>query len=427
MSPPTLEAYDVSPVTGFLPECAPLVLLPPAFAPWLYIAGNLSSLIKDGKLREAVNSMPTLSVSKLLDVSQQQRAYSVLAFLAHAYVWSPPAPCDHLPTQIAEPLVELSRKLGLPAVGTYAALVLWNFKFMDPSRDPFDLSNLDVLTSYTGEQGETWFYCVSVALEKSGGPCLQNGMRAIEAAHRNDPSSVIFSLLRLREDISNMCDTMMKLYENLDPGFFYNTLRPFLAGWKGMEKNGLPEGVFYGDEKVGRKYAGGSNGQSSLIQALDIMLGVHHHATGERSPLSPIPSSGPSKQDATSPQPSRNAYLMEMRNYMPEKHREFLQMLEEYSITREFVKSHESNVKLVEAYDGCIKELRDFRSKHIQVVMRYISLQSRKQNTGVGLAQSKGDVGTGGTELMPFLKQTRDEVADAACGDWARNIVSYKK
>lgn len=417
------------------------VMLPEKYAPWLFIAGNLSTLIKQRKLRERVDAMPLLSVDKMHSVVEQHRAYSILAFMAHAYVWSPPAPCEKLPAQISEPLITLSEKLGLPPVGTYAGLVLWNYRINpNPSKlntHNDEIDNFEALTTYTGEKGEEWFYCVSVGLEKSGGPCLLHGMSAIEAANHNDPKRMITNLNLLAQDIINMGKIMLRLYDNLTPEFFYNDLRPYLAGWKGMEANGLPNGVYYGDETEARKYAGGSNGQSSLIQALDIMLNVEHKATGERVPPSPMANSTNSASSASAcpakaqcpfkqGNESRNAYLMEMRQYMPREHREFLSMLEKHSITRQYVKSHESNKELVEAYDNCIKELRDFRTRHIQVVMRYISLQSRKANTGVGLAQSKGDVGTGGTELMPFLKQTRDEVSDSACGDWARNIVQYK-
>lgn len=446
MSVPSLEDYGISPITGFLPEDQPQVLLPEVYAPWLFIAGNLSTLIKTNQLRAKVDSMPVIDAGKLHSVAEQRRAYSILAFLAHAYVWSPPATNDRLPQQIAEPLLELSSKLGVPPLATYAGLVLWNYKLKDLSLDmspeeAFKLSNISALTTYTGEIGETWFYCVSVFLEKSGGPSLSNGMNIIKSAHANDSKGMIASLNLLAKDIVNMTDIMMSLYENLDANFFYNTLRPFLAGWKGMEKNGLPDGVYYGDEQTARKYAGGSNGQSSLIQALDIILNVQHHATGTRIPPSPMASTNASNSSSSTSSASSetsgtpgtpgsgrgNAFLMDMRNYMPKEHREFLEMLEEFSITRKYVVEHAEDSELTLAYDNCIKQLRDFRSKHIQVVMRYISLQSRKQNSGVGLAMSKGDVGTGGTELMPFLKQTRDEVTDTACGDWARSIVSSSK
>ncbi len=74
------------------------------------------------------------------------------------------------------------------------------------------------------------------------------------------------------------------MHEHCDPQRFYHEIRPLLAGSKGMAAAGLPRGVFYdqGNGKgLWRQYSGGSNAQSSLIQLLDVFLGVDHHSTGE--------------------------------------------------------------------------------------------------------------------------------------------------
>ncbi|PTB53962.1 hypothetical protein M431DRAFT_508997 [Trichoderma harzianum CBS 226.95] len=62
---------------------------------------------------------------------------------------------------------------------------------------------------------------------------------------------------------------------------FYHRVRPFLADSKNMGAAGLPRGVFY-DESDGkgewRQLQGGSNGQSCLIQLLDVVLGIEHNS-----------------------------------------------------------------------------------------------------------------------------------------------------
>jgi indoleamine 2,3-dioxygenase len=76
------------------------------------------------------------------------------------------------------------------------------------------------------------------------------------------------------------------MYEKCSPPIFYHQIRPFLAGSKNMAAAGLPDGVFYdtgnGNGKW-RQHSGGSNAQSSLIQFFDIVLGIEHRSTGERS------------------------------------------------------------------------------------------------------------------------------------------------
>jgi indoleamine 2,3-dioxygenase len=84
--------------------------------------------------------------------------------------------------------------------------------------------------------------------------------------------------------------------------------------------------------------------------------------------------------------------------------------------------------------------LRVMRDKHIQIVSRYIILQSR----GARAASQPGEPskpavknlataapkdnkklrGTGGTALIPFLKQARDETGEPAIDAWARRLLS---
>lgn len=451
---PRLEDYGISPITGFLPEKQPLGRLPEQYSCWEAAVSDLPALIHTKQIRAVIDEMPVLSVGKLRKVEEQRRAYSVLGFLAHAYVWAPPKVHERLPRQIAAPLLEVSEQLGLPPVGTFAGLCLWNFRtvYPDVSGEHWDLSNLACHTLYTGSYDEAWFYVMSVAMERQGGPCIGNGLAAIEAAYRKDTREVSRRLTQLASAIRDLTVTLGRMPEFLDPYVFYHRLRPYLAGWKNMGKEGLPNGVFYGDETEGRQYSGGSNGQSSLVQVLDILLNVEHHALGERQPSSALqsPQSTTTTTQSGHKESRSSAFLIEMRNYMPREHRQFLVDLEQVANIRDFV-LEQNNAELTEAYDSALMALRDFRSKHIQIVMRYISLQARKgassgdatppsqpqsgetspelaqsttQKNGMGLSQSNGERGTGGTLLMPFLKQSRDEVSDAAVGSWGRNIVT---
>ena len=95
---PRPEDYDVSPLNGFLPAEPPLERLPdPYYEPWEYIIKNLQGLILSKRLHEVVNRMPVLSTNRLTDDAQWRRAYSVLGFIAHAYIWGGQRPMEWVP------------------------------------------------------------------------------------------------------------------------------------------------------------------------------------------------------------------------------------------------------------------------------------------------------------------------------------------
>ena len=113
-----------------------------------------------------------------------------------------------------------------------------------------------------------------------------------------------------------------------------------------------------------------------------------------------------------------------MRTYMPGPHRAFLQHVESVSNIRAYASNPTTPAELGEAYNNAVEELSKFRDIHIQIVTRYIINPSRRasptKNSGMNLAvastnsSTKGLHGTGGTALLPFLKQSRDETKETA-------------
>lgn len=73
---------------AFLPEKSPVQMLSdPYYEPWEFIGQNLSELIDQGRIRDAVKNLPTLSTDRLCSEAEWRRAYAMLAFVTHAYVW----------------------------------------------------------------------------------------------------------------------------------------------------------------------------------------------------------------------------------------------------------------------------------------------------------------------------------------------------
>jgi indoleamine 2,3-dioxygenase len=92
---PALEDYDISPKHGFLPTDAPLAVLPdPYYARWEAIVSNLQTLLLSRRLRRTVDRLPVLSTKYLQTASEWRRAYVVLVFMLHAYVWGGEKPAE---------------------------------------------------------------------------------------------------------------------------------------------------------------------------------------------------------------------------------------------------------------------------------------------------------------------------------------------
>lgn len=452
---PVLSDYGISPTHGFLPDVLPLTRLPdPYYNKWEAVAANLQALILSRRLRGVVDRLPILSTTGLEHEAEWRRAYSLLCFMAHGYVWGGDQPCDQLPPPITVPLLAVSEHLELPPVATYAAVCLWNFKplFVDEGID--DLENIATLNTFTGALDESWFYLVSVAIEAKGAPIVSLMLTAIAAAREGDSSAVTRCLRGFAERLTDLTSILQRMHESCDPIIFYNRIRPFLAGSKNMAEAGLPRGVNY-DNGSGvddyRLYSGGSNAQSSLIQFFDVVLGIEHRPTGEkRDPLSESEREGRARA-------SQHNFINEMRRYMPGPHARFLRDVQTVANIRDYVEAHPEDTQLCLAYDACLAMLSSFRDKHIAIVTRYIILPSRevrarsrsrspeavrqrlnlasssRQVAGVqkgdGNGAPSGDrskklKGTGGTALIPFLKQARDETGEPAVEEWTRRFMS---
>lgn len=436
---PVLADYGLSPRHGFLPETLPLTRLPdPYYNKWEAIAANLQALVLSRRLRGVIDQLPVLSTIGLEHESEWRRAYSLLCFIAHSYIWGGDSPADRLPMPISVPLLEISEHLEVPPVATYAAVCLWNFKPVFMNEDIDNMENLATLNTFTGSIDESWFYLISVAIEARGAPILDLMLTAMAAARKNDAKTVSRCLIGFAERLTDLTNILQRMHENCDPIIFYHRIRPFLAGSKNMAEAGLPDGVLY-DEGTGteeyRQYSGGSNAQSSLIQFFDIVLGINHRPTGEKQNTT----SSESDREGRNAPPKHN-FIQEMRKYMPGPHARFLADVSHVANIREFVESNKSNQEVSLAYDACLAMLSAFRDKHIAIVTRYIITPSREvrarsrsqSRKRVNLAaasqnaQTKGQTGTGGTALIPFLKQARDETGEPAIEEWTRNFMKRK-
>ena len=173
---------------------------------------------------------------------------------------------------------------------------------------------------------------------------------------------------------------MLRMPEHCDPYIYYHRVRPYIHGWKNHPD--LPDGLIYEGVAAyaGRpqRFRGETGAQSSIVPALDAMLGVTH------------------QEDALS------LYLQEMRTYMPPEHRAFIESLERRGAVRAFVQRC-GRPSLTSAYNACTEGVERFRSLHLEYAARYIFHQAQTD------PKNPHAVGTGGTPFMQYLKKHRDE------------------
>ena len=172
--------------------------------------------------------------------------------------------------------------------------------------------------------------------------------------------------------------------ESCDPYIYYHRVRPYIHGWK--DHPALPQGVIYeGVDAYGgqpQQFRGETGAQSSVIPCLDAALGIMH------------------QEDAL------RRYLMEMREYMPPKHRRFIEAIEQGPSIRHYVLDRRKGGPLLrDSYNACVHWLERFRSTHLEYAKTYIQKQMQSG------ANNPVDVGTGGTPFIPYLKKHRDETS----------------
>jgi indoleamine 2,3-dioxygenase len=89
-----LEKFDVSP-NGFLPEELPSKRLSDQYyESWEAVIQRLPSLLESKSLRGEVGKLRVLSTSRLSSMREWRRAYLILSFMTHSYIWEAGGPSE---------------------------------------------------------------------------------------------------------------------------------------------------------------------------------------------------------------------------------------------------------------------------------------------------------------------------------------------
>ncbi|NXF31562.1 I23O2 dioxygenase, partial [Nyctibius bracteatus] len=400
--PLALTRFQLSEEFGFLlPD--PLAELPAPYGPWMEVAHDLPQLIASHRLRSRVLQMPQLSARHLCGHEELCLAHLVLGFITMGYVWQEgeEGAAKVLPRNLAVPFWEVSQALGLPPILTHADFVLANWRRKDPNSppDPRPRRNLDTIISLPGGESLRGFVLVTLLVEKAAVPGIKAIVEALRATLQLDEETLHGALQELAEAIGAMSKALRQMHDYVDPAVFYTVIRIFLSGWK--DNPAMPNGLVYeGVSEEPAMYSGGSAAQSTILHAFDELLGIRH---SEES----------------------SAFLHRMRDYMPPPHRAFVEEIRRAPSLRQHVLSS-GNTRLRAAFNRCVSALADFRSCHIAIVTKYITVAAAKAKAeraepGDGAGPSVGKPpsaleakGTSGSHIFSFLKSVRDSTRAGA-------------
>jgi len=384
MSVLKLEDYDMSATRGYLcRHDASAVSLSGDLAEAGRTAMRLPDMLPTGRVRALLKAgLPDIEARDVIpDLSDAEARMAMVhySFMVQAYVWGEPDAPEILPRCLAQPMVALADRLGQQPLLPYSGYVLDNWGMFDAG-GPIDLSNVYMIQNFLNGQDEAWFVLVHVAIEARAGAALDAVGRIVAAADNEDRETVqreLEAMAGVWSDINAIFDRMP---ERCDPYIYFERVRPYIHGWK--DNPALPHGIIYeGVERYGNQaqaFRGQTGSQSSIVPAMDAMLGIGHAA----DPL--------------------KAFLDQLHIYRPPAHRRFIDDVRASSQLRGFVE-RAGHAGLADAYNGIVQAVSDFRTRHLEYAASYINKQQR------GASGNDTEVGTGGTPFMKYLKKHRDE------------------
>ena len=363
-----------------------------AGAAWEAEAARLPAVLLGGPaaVEAVVGALPEFPLGAVVGAGEAAcwRALSVISFLSHALVWADAeAPRTRLPAALAVPLVGVAARLEVQPILSYATYNLLNWEFIVPdggeggAREP-TLGSCASALNFHGGRDEMWFRAVHVAIEACFGRYLRTG-RLRPAARGDDAAGVTSLLEAIAECLAEMQALLDRMPEGCDPAIYYKRVRQPMSGWRSNPL--LPDGLVYegvGDGGGSRRFIYGETGaQSSILPAIDAILGVAHREGWLTD------------------------YLREMRAMMPREHRAFLEELEARGSVRPFVDAcaretaaSPAAAGVVAAYNGAIDALQSFRGTHKHFAYTYIAQFGRAAGAD-GAVDRASERGTGGTRL----------------------------
>ena len=262
--------------------------------------------------------------------------------------------------------------------------------------------------TFTGSKDEEEFQLATTRIELRGGEALSLMIQILNEGPSMAPPRLASLLHKISIVINDLTQLLLAVRQDCDPEVFYHDVRPWFGG-QTAERLWVFEGLEdRGELKKPTELSGTTAGQSPLIHALDVFLGVNSFANSLGTSGITHPSSAGEVPD------NIPNFLERMWSYMPQAHRAFLRHISSNPRPLRSLLMEFEDPEALGAYNTAVRALKGFRDAHIRIVTVYIMgparrAQSQKEVVG---GRGKGIQGTGGTNLATFLKGVRDLTAN---------------
>jgi indoleamine 2,3-dioxygenase len=359
---------------GFLPEHDPLIGFPSnsEFAGLDEIGRDLPSLLQDPDFRVYARSLdiplwPENRVGER-DVPELRLYYVRVGFLASAYINQVgQEPSKVLPANLARPLCRACKLLNRPPILSYDGYALYNWKRFHKD-GPIALGNIDTVQNFVHLYDEHWFILVHVEIEAIAARILER-IATVQAALDANASAPIDDAVRdIASAINEQVRVLRRIPEKMDPALYYKTFRPYIRFFENVEYEAEVAGARVAAGSAARlriNFRGETGAQSSIMPLLVAFMKIPHRTS------------------------MLTTHLIDMRNYMPAKHRTLIAAVEAMPSIRAMATKQNHNAVL--------EAMAEFRSVHYGWAQEYINRWTDDPR------------GTGGTPYMQWLKQLIDE------------------
>lgn len=345
---------------GFLPEKPPKSAFPSHSALTVLdeVGNELPALLEKSDFRQTIHQLKIPHWPESWQHTAYLRLYYVrVGFIASAYVNQVGFPkATELPANVALPLYKACKILKRPPILSYDGYALYNWKKRDPEGS-ITLGNIDTIQNFVPLYDEHWFILVHVEIEAIAATLFSEILKIPAYFRSNDFESIDNSLTIIALSIKKQINVLQRIPEKMDAALYYKTFRPYIGFFENVR--------YLGTDLHQQNQRGETGAQSSIMPSLVALMKIPHKTS------------------------LLTNHLLDMRRYMPERDRCFIQWVEKLADFKQQVSAL--------PFNSVLDAMAEFRQVHLGWAEEYIHRRTSDPR------------GTGGTPYMQWLMQLIDE------------------